>query len=433
MPGGAGTAFWFVFYNTLLYAGVLACLPFWLFVRLVRGRYRGQFRERMGILDPELKAKFGSAKAIWVHAASAGETASAVPLVRALREALPLHPILFTVTSRYGKQMAEKRLEGVADAVCFSPLDVPFFCRRFLNAIDPLLYVMVETDIWPNLLRIAHRRGVRCSLASGYASRRSFPRSFWRAVFSKIDLLLMQTEEDEKNIIARGADPARVFVGGNMKFDSTAGAVAPDEVPRLRESFGMPADAPLFVAGSTLAEDEGPVLDAIATLRAEGTNLHAIVAPRRQERVPEVVRGLAERGIPAVRRTEGGEGGEAVVVILDTMGELAGTYNLAIAGYVGGGFTADVGLHNLIEPLVCGTPVLFGPHRGKAARVAAEVQRFGAGVEVADGAELLATLRNILTDAETRRALSKAGGALLAHHQGAAVRQAEKIARLLKP
>jgi len=429
MPGGAGTAFWFVLYNTLLYLGVLLCLPFWLFVRLVRGRYQGQFRERMGIIDPEVRAKFGSAKAIWVHAASAGETASAVPLVRALKESLPRHPILFTVTSRYGKQMAEKRLEGVADAVCFSPLDLPFFCRRFLNAVDPLLYVMVETDIWPNVLRIARRRGIPCALASGYASRRSFPRSFWRAVFSKIDLFLMQTEEDERNIIDRGAARDRVSVGGNMKFDSTSGAVEADAVPRLREDFGIPEGAPVFVAGSTLAEDEGPVLDAIATLRQEGIDLHAIVAPRRKERVPEVIGGLEERGIPAVLRTDGGS---AVVVVLDTMGELAGTYNLAVAGYVGGGFTEDVGLHSLIEPLVCGTPVLFGPHRGKAARVAAEVERFGAGVEVADGAALLDTLRRILTDAARREKLSEAGADLLALHQGAAGRQARRIAQLVK-
>ena len=177
MPGGAGTVFWFVLYNTLLYLGVLLCLPFWLFVRLFRGRYRGQFRERMGILGPDVRSRFGARKAIWVHAASAGETASAVPMVRALKESLPGHPVLFTVTSRYGKQMAQRRLEGVADAVCFSPLDVPFFCRRFLNAADPLLYVMVETDIWPNLLRIAQRRGIPCALASGYASPRSFPRT----------------------------------------------------------------------------------------------------------------------------------------------------------------------------------------------------------------------------------------------------------------
>jgi len=333
------------------------------------------------------------------------------------------------VTSRYGKQMAQRRLEGVADAVCFSPLDVPFFCRRFLNSVDPLLYVMVETDIWPNLLRIAQRRGIPCALASGYASPRNFPRSFWRAVFAKIDLLLMQTDEDERNIIARGAQPDRVSVGGNMKFDSTAGAVASEDVPGLRADFGLPEGAPVFVAGSTLAEDEGPVLDAIATLRSEGVDLHAIVAPRRQERVPEVVRGLAERGIPCARRTEGGA---AVVIVLDTMGELAGTYNLASAGYVGGGFTADVGLHNLIEPLVCGAPVLFGPHRGKAARVASDVVRFGAGVEVADGADLLDTLRRFLTDPQTREGLSRAGGKLLAHHQGAAARQAERIAGLVK-
>jgi len=429
MPLGARNGFWFLLYNTLLYVGVLVCLPFWLFVRLVRGRYRGQFLERMGILDESVTARFGSRPAIWIHAASAGETVAAAPLVRGLRAAVPDHPILFTVTSRYGKAMAQKRLEGVVDAVCFSPLDLPFFCRRFIRAVDPLLYVMVETDIWPNVLRKCQKRGVPCALASGYASARSFPRPFWRAVFSQIDLFEMQSEEDARNIIARGAPADRVSVGGNMKFDSTAAAMDAAAIVRLREDFGFPEGAPVFVAGSTLEDDEAPVLDVIAALRAEGIDLHAIIAPRRQERVAEVVRALAEREIPALRRTEGGSG---VVVVLDTMGELAGTYNLASVAYVGGGFTEDVGLHNLIEPLVCGAPVLFGPHRGKARRVAAEVDRFGAGVEVADGPALLDAMRHILTEPETSEKLADAGRALLDLHQGAAARQAARIGKLVR-
>ncbi|MEM8883527.1 MAG: glycosyltransferase N-terminal domain-containing protein [Planctomycetota bacterium] len=418
------TRLWYSLYNLLLYVGVVVCLPFWLVVRFVRGRYRGQFKERMGVLSDEVLARFGERPALWVHAASAGETASAVPLVRALKAQWPDRPLLFTVTSRYGKEMAGRQLADLADAICFSPLDLPFFCRRYLNAARPFLYVMVETDIWPNILRKAQRRGIPCVLASGYASPRNFPRSFWRAVFTHIDLFLMQTGEDAKNIVARGAVADRVSVAGNMKFDSTAGAVPADEIPALREDFGIPEGVPVFVAGSTLHEDEAPMLDAIATVRGEGVDLHAILAPRRQEHVAEVVRGLEERGLPWVRRTEGGR---APILVLDTMGELARTYNLASVAYVGGGFTPDVGLHNLIEPLVCGCPVLFGPHRGKAARVAQEILRTGAGREVADGAALLGAMREILTDPARAAQLVEAGHVLLADNQGAAERQAEKI------
>jgi len=196
------------------------------------------------------------------------------------------------------------------------------------------------------------------------------------------------------------------------------------DLPALREDFGFPPGRPVLVAGSTLADDEGPVLDAIASLRAEGIDLHAIVAPRRQDRVPEVLRGLAARGLDAALRTDGTR---APVLVLDTMGELALTYNLASIAYIGGGLTPDVGLHNLIEPLVCGVPVLFGPHRGKAARVAHEVLRLGAGVEVADGTALCDAMRRILTDAEAARRFAEAGQAVLRLNQGAAARQAERI------
>ncbi|MHC4939526.1 MAG: 3-deoxy-D-manno-octulosonic acid transferase [Planctomycetota bacterium] len=422
------TRLWYALYNLLLYAGVLVCLPFWLFVRFLRGRYRGQFMERMGIIDPAIRSRFGQRPALWVHAASAGETASAVPLVAALKAQWPDRPVLFTVTSRYGKEMAERRLEGIADAVCFSPLDLPLFCRRFLDAIQPFLYVMVETDIWPNILRKAQRRNIPCALASGYASARSFPRSFWRAVFSHIDLFLMQTDVDAKNVIARGAPAGRVSVGGNMKFDGSGSPLPADDLPALREDFGIPNGRPVFVAGSTLVEDEAPVLDAIAALRADDTDLCAIVAPRRQDRVPEVMKGLAERGLEAARRTDGGA---APVLVLDTMGELAQTYNLASVAYIGGGFTPDVGLHNLIEPLVCGAPVLFGPHRGKAARVAHELLRLGAGVELSGGEALLKTIRRILTEPETAAKLAAAGARVLKLHQGAAERQAARIAELV--
>ncbi|MHC4930974.1 MAG: 3-deoxy-D-manno-octulosonic acid transferase [Planctomycetota bacterium] len=428
MPDGPGPRLWYALYNVVLHVGALACLPVWLFVRIFRGRYRGQFLERMGILRPELLERFGQGPAVWMHAASAGETSSAVPLVRRLREAFPDHPFLFTVTSRYGKEMAQRQLEGIVDAVCFSPLDLPLFNARFLTRVRPQLYVMVETDLWPNLVRMAKARGARLALASGHAGPRSFPRSFWRAVLGCIDLLMMQTEYDRKNILGRGAPEDRVDVMGNLKFDSTGGRLERADIPAWRKELGLPEGAPVLVAGSTLADDEGPVLDAVAGLREEGQDLHAIVAPRRQERVPELERECGARGIGTARRTDGGS---APVLILDTMGELARAYNVADAAYVGGGLTADVGLHNLLEPLVCGAPVLFGPHHGKAERVAAELLRLGAGVEIRTGDELAGALRSVLVDAATRERLAGAGQRLLALNQGAAQRQADRIVELM--
>lgn len=430
MPGTAGVTLWYAIYNVVLHVGVLVCLPFWLFVRVVRGRYRGQFLERMAIFPPEMRGKFGERPAVWIHAASAGETASAAPLVLALREHLPGYPILFTFTSRYGKEMAARRLGDTVDAICFSPLDLPLFCRRFLDLVRPHLYVMVETDLWPNLVRRAKDRGAAVAIASGHAGPRSFPRPFWHAVLGHVDLLLMQTEADAHNIRRRGAPADRVHVMGNLKFDSSAGRLEAGEVVAWREELGLPEGAPVFVAGSTLAEDEGPVLEAIAALRASGLDLHAIVAPRRQERVAEVKRGCETRGLDVVLRTAGGR---APVLILDTMGELARSYSVAQVAYVGGGLTPDVGLHNLLEPLVCGAPVLFGPWRGKARRIAEEVLRAGAGVEVENSVvSLLDTLRSLLTDVGRHAELVERGRSLLASHEGAAARQAARIRELVK-
>jgi len=428
MPAGPAIRFWYALYNLLLWFGVLVCAPFWVVVRLVRGRYRGQFRERMGILSPEIRRCFGDRPAIWIHAASAGETASAVPLVRMLKAAHPDVPFLFTVTSRYGKEMAQRQLGETVEAIAFSPLDLPVFDRRFLDLVQPRLYLMVETDLWPNLVRMAKRRGARVAVASGHAGQGTLPRSFWRAVFTHVDRFWMQSETDAVNIVRRGAASDCVEATGNFKFDSVGGKAPADQRDQVREEFGMPEGCPVLVAGSVLAEDEGPVLDAIAALRKEGLDLCAIVAPRRQERVSPVVDACAARGLEAVRRTQGGR---APILILDTMGELARSYNLASVAYVGGGLTPEVGLHNLIEPLVCGAPVLFGPHHGKAWRIAAEIQRLDAGLEIEDGAALLPALRLVLTDPVEHRRLVDAGTRLLELHQGATARVADRIERWL--
>jgi 3-deoxy-D-manno-octulosonic-acid transferase len=422
---------WYALYNALLHVGALVCVPFWLVARLVRGRYRGQFKERMGLLPREALARFGSEPALWVHAASAGETTAAAPLLRELRAAFPRAPLLFTVTSRYGKEMAHRRLGDLADAVLFSPLDLPLFVARFLNRIRPFLYVMVETDLWPNMVRQARRRGAKVALASGHAGERRawrFLRSFGRATLGHVDLFLMQTEEDARRIVERGAPADRVQVLGSLKFDSTAAYVPSEERPALRADLGVPEGARVLVAGSTLAEDEGPVLDLVAALRREGVPLFAIVAPRRQERVREVVEGGGARGLACALRTRRERGD---LLVLDTMGELARAYNVADVAYVGGGFTPDVGLHNILEPMVCGVPVLFGPHHGKAWRAARELLRAGAGREVADGKALLHAVRELFADAEAMERMRRAGEALLRANRGAAARQAARIRELV--
>ncbi len=426
MPVGA---LWYALYNLLLHLGALCCLPYWLLVRFVRGRYRGQFRERMGLLSAATLAPFeGGRRAVWIHAASAGETVSASVLVRRLRAALPRNPLLFTVTSRYGLEMAQRQLAGEVDAVTFSPLDLPIFCRRFLNRFRPMLYVMVETDLWPNLVRMLRRRGVPVAVASGHAGPRSFPRPFWRAVLGQVDLFLMQTAGDAANLVGRGAPVGRVKVLGNLKFDGSGQRLDPADLPGLRARLGLPSGVPLLVAGSTLAEDEGPLLDALVAIRSKGIPLHAVVAPRRQERVEPLVQGAEARALRAVRRTEGGSGD---LLVLDTMGELATAYNLADVAYVGGGLTPAVGLHNLLEPLACGVPVLFGPHHGKAARIASEFLRLGAGIEIDGPSALAGALESLLANEELRGRLAAAGENLLALHRGAADRCAREILGLL--
>ena len=426
----------YAIYSALLSLAFVLALPWYLWKDRGTGKYRASFRERFGRVPEGLASDAGPA--VWIHAVSVGEVLAARPLVRALRQRLHGHRIVLSTTTATGQALA-RRTVTEADAVFFAPFDWAGPVRRALAAVRPALLVLVETELWPNLIHQARAAGARVAVANGRISPRSFPRyrlvrGLLRRVLAEVDLFLMQAEPHAERIRALGAPPGRVRVSGNLKYDAlpAGGARTPDGLAHLLGN-GRP-DAMLWVAGSTVAGEEEHVLRALREVRARVPGVRLVLAPRHPERFADT-QALAERsGFAATRRTALGDRpwAEGDVLVLDTMGELAHVYPSAAVVFVGGSLE-PAGGHNVLEPAVAGKAVVVGPHMENFQEIADEFRGADALVQVASPAELGGAVASLLADPERRRALGERARALVVRNQGAVAATVEALAELLPP
>ena len=426
----------------LLYSAAIVCYalsasPRLLYEAVRHGKYVGTIRERWGHLpdgvDPEGRPS------IWIHAVSVGEVQAARTLIPGLRDRYPGHRLWLSTTTRTGRAVADG-IEAV-DGLFYFPLDLPPAVDRVLDRVRPVLFVAVDTELWPNLLRRCARRGVRTMLVNGRISDRSYPRyrlvrRWFRRVLADVDRCCAQSDESARRLVDLGAPADRVVTTGNLKFDvlpAPRPATAPrhDDLPR---SLGLAPDRPVLMAASTHPGEEGPVLDAFRRLRAREPGLVLVLAPRHPERGAEVAALAAGRGLTAVRRSRLPKGGpgRADVVVLDTVGELAALFPAATVVFVGGSLV-PAGGHNVIEPAAGGRPVVFGPHMENFAEIAELFLARGAARRVSGAEELEPALAELLADPRQRAELGAAARSLVEANRGAAARSLAEIAAVLPP
>ena len=398
---------------------------------VVKGRLRGNWRERLGFV-PKVP---GPSPRIWIHAVSVGETGVAAALVKALLHKRPNLTLWLTTFTETGREAAQKRLPAACQVLAF-PLDAYGSPSRALKRLRPDLIIILETEIWPNFLRTAHQQGRRVMLANGRISSRSFGgyrrfRFFFKEVLGCLDRLVMIREEDAHRIMALGADPTRVSVAGNAKYDLLLDRANPRQVEALGRELGL-AGRPVVVAGSTRTGEETVLLDAFLRLRVDFPTLHLILAPRHVQRSREIENLLQERGLTWTRRsTPGRPAGRSIdVTLVDVMGELFFLYGLGRVAFVGASLV-PLGGQNPLEPAVWAVPVLFGPHMDDFTDAKDMLLSCGAGRTVADGEDFYQQLRQLLLDHESARLLGEAGRLALSAHQGAAHRLADLALELL--
>jgi 3-deoxy-D-manno-octulosonic-acid transferase len=420
----------YALYSALLRLGLLAYLPVFL-TRRRRAGYGHDLAQRFGRLGDGLPAE----PRCWVHAVSVGESAAAAPLVEAIHRRWPELGIVVSTITPTGARIVADRLAGTAVHRYF-PLDLPGPVRRALEAARPRFFIAIETELWPNFLRALARRRIPSMIANGRISDRSFRRylrvrRLMTRVLADVSVFAMQSEEDARRIKALGAPPERVVVTGNLKTDLVPEAEPADAA--WRERLGLAAVDRLWIAGSTHRGEEAIVLDTFLRVRARCPELTLLLAPRHPERAGEVEELIRERGLVAVRRSRLPDGhAPGAIVILDTVGELAGLYGLAEVVFVGGSLV-PIGGHNVLEPAMRGRPVLYGPHTSNFRESAEGLQRSGGGIVVKDGLELERELALLLEDRELARRTGEAARAAFAGRQGAVPATIELIARHLWP
>ena len=374
----------------------------------------------------------GTTRVIWVHAVSVGEVLAVSGLVEQMRRNFPGHRVVVSTTTDTGQELARQRF-GEANVFYF-PMDFGFAIAPYLRALRPELVVLVETEFWPNFLRLAHAAGARIAVVNARISDRSWPRyRRWRwalrRMLAHVDLFLAQTEEDSARLQSIGAEARRLQVTGNLKFDVSLPA-PPPIVDSLRRALAAEGAGPVLVCGSTVEDEEPPLLKAFENLRVGHTRAVMILAPRHPERFDDVAILLRQLEIPSFRRSQwNGEALAGAVLLVDSIGELAALYALADIAFVGGSLVPRGG-HNIIEPAQHGVAIVTGNHTENFRDIVALFQSRGA-VRIVGLSELPLTLMHLAANDAERHALGRRAEQTIRSQMGATLRTMEGLKSLI--
>lgn len=418
---------WKLLYNI----GLLLAAPVVVGVLWAKPRGRPGFAQRIGWHLPPPERGRTTRPIIWVHAVSLGEVVAVAPLVKALHERHPEFRYLVSTVTETGREAVAQRLGHIAEH-CYAPLDFPWAVARMVDCVKPILYLFVETELWPNMLWTLHQHGVPSVLVNGRLSSRSFARqnimgirSFYRSILTTLTVCLMQSDRDHQRIVALGAEPERVHVTGNIKFDQPVPPIQPDA--SLRRSLGLNEHERLILAGSTHPGEEELLVEAYGRIDQAFPSTVLMLAPRHIERADQLEAKLREAGVTVQRKSRLRDPVTGPrVIILDTRGELARAYREAVIAFVGGTLVS-VGGHNLLEPAVWGTPVLFGPYTDHCAEVAAFLLEAGGGRRITGVDDLVGCLQEWLSSADMREQAGQAARRVVLENQGALTRSLEFI------
>jgi len=428
----------YLLYSILLVFWGLLLLPVFLYKAWRRNKSLPGLGQRFGRLPESLR--HDGRRTIWFHSCSVGETLSLQPLVQDMQQRFPDSRFVFSTITKTGQAIAVERFGKYGPGNTFYfPIDLAFVVRRVLDWIQPAMIVIIDTEIWPNTVHQAWRRGIPVLLANGRISARSFryyrlARPVLRRVFQNYRALMMQSQEDGARIAQMGAPADKISITGNIKIDRNLIHEDLDEsrLRSLEEAFGLDDGAgPLIVAGSTHPGEEQMLLEVLRRIRNEPglEKTRLLLAPRHPERFDAVAQLAEQNGFAVRRRTAHCPPRDAAVLILDTVGELAIVYRFATIAFVGGTLVRHGG-HSILEPALYSKAIVAGPSMDNFRQIAEEFGVHGGIRQIRAGEEnrslqtqqLLDVFLRLLQNANEREELGKAALSLLERSRGATVR-----------
>jgi 3-deoxy-D-manno-octulosonic-acid transferase len=429
-----------ILYNIFQIFSLILLSPLLLVKAIISPKYRGRILLRLGIGIEELIQKLPvGQQRIWIHALSVGEVLSAHPLVKELRLARPSITLIFSASTKTGEELARNVMAKEVDLFIPFPLDIFSVARKFINLIAADLFVLVETDFWPNFIHTINRKGTPAILVNGRISQKSFARYqrfrfIFLPMFKIFKFISMQTESDAKKMIDLGVNADRVKALGNLKYD----AVLPDMVgwdqeqrptSFYRQQFGISPEKVVWIAGSTHPREEVAILTAYKRLSLLFPDLFLVVAPRDVERGREVKEIADKLGLTVRLRTAPLQDEEfpgAPLLILDTMGELSRMYSFCNIAFIGGSLVPDGG-HNPLEPAAFAKPILFGPYMDDFTEIASDLSEKDAAIVCHDEDDIFEVMKKLLVNHSIQKQMGEDAQALVIQHRGVTKRHIEII------
>jgi 3-deoxy-D-manno-octulosonic-acid transferase len=425
-------------YTIILSIAMLLILPYYGLKILIEGKYRKSLGQKLGFIPSAVFEAMTGHPRIWIHAVSVGEVTAAAPIVAALRERKPAACIVVSTGTETGRDMAERLIPG-ATAFMYYPLDLPFITQKVISRVRPDLFILTETELWPNFLKNCRDAGVKSVMINGRISPRSFRRYvrtafFWRKILRFVDRIGVISEVDKSRIEAMGASPSNVRVLGNAKYDSLASKVDSGIRVEMARRLQIEPGPRIFVAGSTHKGEEEIVLYVYKKILDVYPDFRLILVPRHIQRGQEVLSLVKAAGFMdciAFTEINGGRqpAGERVVVV-DVIGELFHVYSLATLVYLGGSLVPKGG-QNILEPAAWGKVVFYGPSMDDFLGEKAMLEEAGCGIMIRSKEELLEKILNILKDPDDLNRRGEAGRQKVMDNRGASERYAELILEVL--
>jgi 3-deoxy-D-manno-octulosonic-acid transferase len=393
---------------------------------IISGKWHSGFRDRLGIIPQEIRESLAETRNIWVHAVSVGEAAAVQGILLGLRRDYPGHRVVITVTTKTGYFFAREKYRDLA-LVLWSPLDLSITVNKFIRAIRPSIYIVAETELWPNLFFALYRRNVPIVIVNGRISDRAFPRyrlarKLLRKTIRRVKIFCMQSRLDANRIIEMLADPNTVHVTGNLKFDN-----APESVAILPSVYGLASENRVILGASTHPGEEDILLDIFHSIKGADPDLRLVLVPRHPERASSIAEAVRRSGfVPVLLSANPDALHQQEVLIVDSIGHLVSLYSLARVVFVGKSLTVKGG-HNIIEPAVFGKPIVIGPHMQNFRDIAQAFLAENGVLQVADAAGLKATVKKLLEEPDLCRSLGHRARMTVHSNRGATARTLDLI------
>ena len=386
----------YIIYNIILIAASLVIVPYFLLKIIFAGKYRKSLIQKLGGRQEKILAGLKDGPRVWIHAVSVGEVTAAAPIVASLKKKRPEVQIIFSTSTETGQEMAHKFIKDAAVFIYF-PLDIPAVVSKVIKMASPDIFVLVETELWPNFLRICKAHRIKTLMVNGRISPRSYRRYrmtnfFWKKILSNLDFAGMISAVDAQRLEDIGMDSAKIKVMGNAKYDGLASMVSPTLQEEITRRFNARENERFFVAGSTHPGEDEIVINVYKKLLERYPDFKMILVPRHIERTSDVIGLLKQAGFNDVitlsDMNNGKQRNDEKIIIVDVIGELFKVYSLASIVYCGGSLVPKGG-QNILEAAAWGKVIFYGPSMEDFSAEKALLEEAGCGVTVRNEEELL--------------------------------------------